>query len=133
MVAAAAAQAAANAVAIPPCVRTSAHAFKAWLTIAIGLVQAHRPYIVWDFSAVTPLGAHTKTRTLQLWRGGAVAGTDFVIHTHPGAAGASVGHGYASKVHFKPGDGAIHNASRLYEHDLTADQLALLNQAKVGM
>lgn len=87
---------------------TSASKFITWMYEHTGLVTGN-PGLSYGFSGNYTLSDGTIGVSVSFKRNGTAIrgrGLSFVFHYHPGVKGASVGHGYASKWHFKPYDGA---------------------------
>lgn len=81
-------------------------AFYNWMVEQTGLVGQHSQFS-YVYGGRRVLSDGTVAVSVSIARNGKVINhTDFVFHYHPGVKGATVGHGSASKWHFKPFDGA---------------------------
>ncbi len=80
--------------------------FTAWMKTQSALVALH-PGLTFGYGKLQQFRDGTISQKVFIKRKGvAVSYTDFVFHYHPGVKGPKAGHGYASKWHFKPYDGA---------------------------
>ena len=110
--------------------QADAASFKGWVQRQASLVSSHPHGLKFVYAPKYELKDGTISVPITIHRNGAaVPRTTFYFHYHPGAAGARVGHGYASTWHFKPSDGAQKHI-RIEDHDFKNISGNLVRESK---